>query len=181
MDVLIRANEACAPDPFLLWDSIFDPAAGVADWALAGNAPLNSGGLAANAALDTAITLCLFTDAQLPATHPLAYLVADGDFRGYWGDGIDVRADLGETALGSYLWVLQRAPLTPKIAQWAQSFALLALAPLQQQGVVVRIDAAATIIGTSMLQLSVQLYGSDGAQIYDRQFDLVWQQLGSVG
>ncbi len=180
MDVLIRANEACAPDPFLLWDSIFDPAAGVADWALAGpDAPNNSGGLAAQAALETAVTLCLFTDAALPPDHPLAYLVGDGDFRGWWGDGIDVLADLGETALGSFLWVLQRAPLTDGITQWAERFAEDALAPLQAQGAVVRIDCAAAIAGLNTLELTVSLYGEDGRQIYNRQFDLVWQQLNA--
>jgi phage gp46-like protein len=177
MDVLIRAGEACQPDPFLLWDSIYDEAAGVFDWALAGNTPLNSGGLAATAALETAVGLCLFTDAQLPATHPLASLIADGDLRGWWGDGIDVRTDLGEGSLGSFLWVLMRMPLTAATVQWAVSFAQLALAPLQTQGAVVEIDCSAAIVGTDGLQLAVALYGRDGQKVYDRQFDLVWQQV----
>jgi phage gp46-like protein len=178
MDVLIRANEACQPDPFLLWDTIFDSVTGIADHALAGNAPLNCGGLAAGNALQTAVTLCLFTDAQLPANHPLAALVADGDFRGWWGDDIDVRTDLGETVLGSFLWVLKRAPLTPRIAQWAQTFALSALAPLQAQGAVVRIDVTSTIIARDTLRLDVKMYGRDGSKVYDRAFDLIWAQLG---
>lgn len=178
MEILIRSNEANQPDPFLLWDSIYDPAKGYADWAMAGNnAPLNAGGLAATSALDTAVTLCLFTDKRLPATHPLAYLVPDGDLRGWWGDGIDVRADLGEDELGSYWWVLGRAPLTPAIANWARQFALDALAPLKKQGAVVRIDCSTAIIGTDALVASIQMYGRDGAKIYDRQFDLVWKQL----
>lgn len=176
-DVLIRSNEACQPDPFLLWDTIFDAATGIADHAIAGNAPLNSGGLAAGNALQTAVTLCLFTDAELPANHPLASLVADGDFRGWWGDDIDVRTDLGETGLGSFLWVLRRAPLTPRIARWAQTFALAALAPLQAQGAVVRIDCQTAIVGTNQLQLAVQVYGRDGGKVYDRAFDLIWSQL----
>jgi phage gp46-like protein len=176
MDILIRANEANQPDPFLLWDSIYDPAKGFADWALAGNAPLNAGGLAATAALDTAVTLCLFTDKRLPANHPLAYLVPDGDMRGWWGDGIDVRADLGETEMGSYWWVLKRAPLTPAIANWATQFALDALACLQAQGAVARIDCN-TVIASDALIPSVQLYGRDGSKVYDRKFDLVWRQL----
>jgi phage gp46-like protein len=179
MQILIRTNEANQPDPFLLWDSIWDAERGFADWALAGNAPQNSGGLAANAALDTAVTLCLFTDKQLPATHPLAYLVADGDLRGWWGDGIDVRTDLGEGPLGSYLWVLKRAPLTLQIANYAKQFALDALACLQSQGAVVSINATTTIQG-STLYLQVTLYGSNGSKIYDRQFSLVWQQLGAA-
>lgn len=177
MDVLIRADEACRADPFLLWDSRYDPVAGVADWALAGNAAGNTGGLAADAALATAVTLCMFSDAMIPPAHPLAYLVADGDRRGWWGDGVDVRADLGEGPLGSLLWVLRRAPLTPAIAQWARTLALQALSPLQRQGAVVRIDATATIMARDALVLDVAMYGRDGAKVFDRKFDLVWQQL----
>lgn len=177
MDVLIRADEACAGDPFLLWDSIFDPRNGIADWALAGNAALNAGGLSATAALDTAVVLCLFTDARLPDSHPLAYLAADGDLRGWWGDGIDVRTDLAEAPLGSFLWVLGRAPLNTTMARWARQLALQALAPLQQQGIVVRIDAVAAIVGTEMLTLSVALYGRTDAKVYDRKFDLIWNQV----
>lgn len=177
MQILIRANEAVQPDPYLLWDSIFDPVAGVCDWALAGAAPLNAGGLAAAQGLETAVNLCLFTDAALPPAHPLAYLADDGDPRGWWGDGVDVRTDLGEAPLGSLLRLLQRAPLTPQIAMWAQQFAIEALAVLQQQGVVVKIAATAVIAAGQQLQLSVQLYGRDGANIYNRQFDLLWKQL----
>lgn len=178
--ILIRADEACRPDPFLLWDTAMDPVAGVGDWALAGNAPQNAGGLTAAAALDTAVTLALFTDARMPDAHPLAYLVT-GDPRGWWGDGVDVRADLGETQLGSLLWVLKRAPLTPDIAMWARNLALAALAPLQGQAAVVRIDATAVIAGRNTLVLTVTLYGRDGSKVYDRKFDLIWQQLTGTG
>jgi len=178
MQILIRENEACLPDPFLLWDSIFNQAVFVADWQLAGpSAPQNAGGLAAVAALETAVVLSLFTDKALPATHPLASLIADGDPRGWWGDGIDVRTDLGEAPLGSFLWILFRMPLTAATVRWAQQFAQDALAPLQAQGVVAQIDCAAQIIGTDTLALTVTMYGSNGQQTYNRKFDLIWQQV----
>lgn len=176
MQILIRADEASQPDPFLLPDSIFNPSAGIADWAIASGEPLNIGGLAAKAGLDTAVVLALFTDAAIDPAHPLAYLVPDGDPRGWWGDGIDVRADLGEEPLGSLLWVLARAPLTPDIARWAQQFASDALAPLQAQGAVVQITCGATIVGQQM-RVAVALYGRDGSKVYDRKFDLLWQQV----
>jgi phage gp46-like protein len=181
VEILIRANEACEPDPFLLWDTIWNEAAAVGNWVIAGNVPGNSGGLAADAALETAVTLSLFSDAALAADHPLAYLVADGDLRGWWGDGIDVRTDLGERPLGSWLWVLERAPLTPTIARWAQAFAEDALAPLQNQGAVVEIDVSAEIIGTNELALDVVMYGANGQKIYDRRFTKVWSQLAGQG
>lgn len=179
MDILIRDNEATRPEPYLLWDSIFDRASGVADWALAGNAPLNAGGLVAAAGIETAVTLCLFSDARMPPAHPLSYLVADGDLRGWWGDAIDVRVDLGEAPLGSLLWVLRRAPLTPQIVRWAQTFALQALAPLQTQRAVARINCAASVNGNDALTLDVSLYGRDGAKVYDRAFDPLWAQLSA--
>jgi phage gp46-like protein len=177
MDVLIRGNEACEPDPFLLWDSIWSEADAIADWAIAGNAPLNSGGLAANAALATAVTLCLFTDQAMPANHPLASYIADGDPRGWWGDGIDVRADLGETALGSLLWILPRMPCNAATAIWAQTLAAQALAPLQGQGAVVEIVCSAQVTGINTMTLAVALYGRDGQQVYNRKFDLIWRQV----
>ena len=126
-DVLIRENEGCDPDPHLLWDSRWSPADGVADWRLAGiDETLNRGGLAAKAGLETAAILCLFTDRRVPPTHPLAYL-ADGDPRGWWGDGVDVRTDLGEAPLGSFLWLLERAPLTVQgqpVTRWAEQMAI---------------------------------------------------------
>jgi phage gp46-like protein len=178
MEVLIRADEACQPDPFLLWDSVWDQNTGIADWRLAGpNAPQNSGGLAATAALATAVTLCLFSDAAMPANHPLAKYIADGDPRGWWGDGVDVRTDLGEGPLGSLLWILFRMPCNAATAMWAQMLAAEALAPLQGQGAVVEIDCSAAVVGLNTMALEVALYGRNGQKLYDRKFDLIWDQV----
>ena len=185
-EYLIRANEGCAPDPFLLWDSVHEDIEGgtefVCDWALAGPGAntLNVGGLQSVAAMATAVYLALFTDAYVPPDHPLAYL-ADGDNRGWWGDGVEVETNLGEGPLGSWLWLLERAPLVAAgvpIEQWAQTFALQALAPLQTQGAVVEINASATV-DTQMgrVELSVQLYGANGAVMFDQKFELIWNQL----
>lgn len=178
MDIVIRSAEGCAADPFLLWDSHWFPEAGAADWRLAAaDETLNRGGLAAKAALSTAVALALFTDKRVAKNHPLAWL-ADGDPRGYWGDAVDVRADLGETDLGSLLWLLERAPLDDKTARWAQQLAIEALAPLQAQGAVARIDAQAVAKPIDgRVELTVQLYGRDGSNVYARKFDLIWQQL----
>jgi hypothetical protein len=95
---VIRAAEGCAAESSVLWDSVWDAQRGQADWALAGpNEPGNAGGLRALQAIETAVVLCLFTDRRIDPEHPCYYL-ADGDVRGWWGDGIDVRADLNEAA-----------------------------------------------------------------------------------
>jgi len=179
--VVIRAAEGCAEDNNVLWDSVWDASRGCADWALAGAGETgNRGGLRATAAIETAVILCLFTDKRVEQDHPLAYL-ADGDVRGYFGDGVDVRADLDEGPLGSLLWLLERAPLTIRgtpAAAWAEQFANEALATLRDQGVCVRIDVSATQVELeSRLELEVALYGRDGAQIYNRKFDVLWNQV----
>lgn len=178
--VTIRVNEGADRDLLLSWDSIWNVEESIADWALAGVTAGNAGGLRAEQALATAVIVALFTDRRIAPDHP-CYWLADGDPRGYFGDGVDVRVDLGETALGSYLWLLERAPLTINglsAEVWARQFALEALMPLQQMGVVTRIEAEATARPfQSRLELLVRLFGADGQMTFDRMFDVVWNQV----
>lgn len=177
----LRAAEGCDPDYSLLWDSEWDTAKGRADWVMAdADEPHNRGGLRAKHMLDTAVIVSLFTDKRIDPGHPL-YWLADGDPRGWWGDSVDVRDDLREVSLGSHLWLLERAPLRINgvpAAEWARIFALEALQPLLDQGVVVRIDAQARQSELkNRLELEVQLYGRAGELRYERKFDLVWNQV----
>ena len=173
----IRANEGCKPQPIYVWDTVWSPATGYGAWAYApATETYNRGGLQAENALQTAVNLCLFTDRRCPPDHPLAYLIEGDDPRGWWGDGVDVRDDLGEAPMGSLLWLLERAQATPDNAAWARTFALDALAPLIGQQAVVRADAQATLVPPSRLDLAAQLYGQDGTKIYDRRFDDIWRE-----
>jgi phage gp46-like protein len=174
----VRIAEGLADQPMLLWDSIWQPQSGSADWAIAdGDEPQNRGGLRAKAALHTAVVLSLFTDKRIADDHPLRYLVAGDDPRGWWGDGADVRADLHETELGSLLWVFERSVLTEEIRRWAEAIALEALTPLIAQGLAVRIEAQASAeFAMNRLDLAVQIYGRDGARLYDQRFADVWAQ-----
>ncbi len=176
--------EACAPDPLLLWDTVWDVDGGFGDWALAGPGETqNRGGLQAIAALETAVIICLWTDRYCPPDHPLARYADPNDRRGWWGDGLDVRTDLGEGPLGSLLWLLERSAIdevaTPR---WAVSFAQDALAPLVACGAVARTDAQAFVSKSpNRLDLAIQLYGQDGTVIYARRFDDVWAQQKALG
>ena len=181
MAIRVRIDEGCQTQHQLLWDTVWNAEQGFGDWAVAApGTPGNSGGLQADNALHTAIVLCLFTDRRCPPDHPLAKNIQDGDPRGYWGDGVDVRADLGETELGSLLWLLENTAIDPvDTPRWLQSLALDALAVLVGQGAVVRVDAQASIDSTrNRGDLAVQLYGADGARIYDRKFQALWAQIG---
>lgn len=176
--VRVRIDEGAAPQPILLWDSVWRASEGVADWAPAVGEPQNRGGLQAGSALATAVVLALFTNRRCPDDHPLRYLAED-DLQGWWGDGIDVRRDLGEAPLGSLLWLLERAPLTADIVErWAQTFVQDALAPLLGQRAIVRAETEVTADERAgRLDILVRLYGRDGSRIFDQRFDAVWRQI----
>ncbi len=181
MTIRVRINEGCAPQGILLWDTVWDPKQGFGDWAMAGATETgNRGGLQATAALDTAVTLALFTDRRCPPDHPLAKNVQDGDPRGWWGDGVDVRADLGEAPLGSLLWLLENTALddvdTPR---WLVSLALDALAVLVRQGACVDVKAQADVVSAqNRAELAVQIYGREGTRLFDRRFQALYTQMG---
>jgi phage gp46-like protein len=174
MDINVRIAEGCAPQPELLWDTVWNGPGGFGDWAVAATGePLNAGGLQAMRPLSTAVALALFTDVACPPNHPLA--PPDGDLRGWWGDGVDMRADLGEAPLGSLLWLLERQVLDPVATpRWAVAFAQTALAGLVGQMAVARVDVQAQALPPSRLDLFVRLYGRDGAVIYSERFQDIW-------
>lgn len=175
-DIRTRYNDGAGALPLLAWDTVWNPATLSGDWALAGFSGVNAGGLLAQAPLQTAVVLALFTDRRCPDNHPLAAL-AGSDKRGWWGDGIDVREDLGEAPLGSLLWLLERAPLTDDTATWARSMALDALQPLVKGGVVAK-TVVTTEVADHRLNMLVQLYARDGTLAYAQQFDNLWRQIG---
>lgn len=178
MSVAFRVNEGCEPQTHLAWDTIWNAKTGLGDWGYAGfSTSGNAGGLQAEAAIATAVELALFTDKRCPVDHPLAKFL-DGDQRGWWGNSVDLRDDLGESELGSLLWLLERAPLTDEVLRWAQAEAQAALAPLIAQGVAVRVDVQAEADkARNRLNLAVALYGRDGKAVHARKFDLLWQQV----
>lgn len=174
----VRISEGSTAQPILLWDSVWQPALGYADWSLAGDdEPQNRGGLRSKAALHSAIVQMLFTDRRMPENHPLQRFVADADPRGWWGDGVDVRDDLFETDLGSLLWVFERSILTEEVRRWVEAITLEALSPLIRQGAAMRIDAQATSQQAfNRCDIAVQVYGRDGTRAYNHRFEDIWRQ-----
>jgi phage gp46-like protein len=175
----IRINEGRDPQPQLLWDSVWNAARGFADWALASASELlNRGGLQATAALESAVVIQLFSDRRMPLDHPLRKYVDGDDLRGWWGDGVDVRTDLGESEIGSLLWVLARAPLAEDIRRWAETLAMDALQTLIRQKIAARIDVTASMQpAIGRLDLAIKVYRANGALAVDRRFDDIWNQL----
>lgn len=174
----VRIEEGDDAQPLLLWDTIWAPWKGAGDWALADAAEKqNRGGLRARGMLHTAVILCLFTDKRIDGDHPLARLVEGEDPRGWWGDGEDIRADLGEREMGSLLWVLERAHLNEEMRRWVEALAIDALATLIFQGICGKIEAVATRpTDPNRVNLDVKLYSARGSLLYDYRFDDIWQQ-----
>lgn len=180
MSYRIRVAEGQDDHPPLLWDTIWNPEKGYADWKVADPSEKgNVGGLQSLDILHSAIILALFTDRRVPDDHALRFL-AENDARGWWGDGVDVRDDLGETELGSLLWLLERAPMRIKgnpIERWAESLAIEALYPLIKQGAAEKVEATATAdSAVGRLYLTISVYQRNNVKIYDRKFDVIWNQ-----
>lgn len=178
MDISISPS-ACADDVYLLWDTVWNPQTQSADWALADPDEVNNvGGLRSKAAIATAVIIALFTDRACPPDHPLAQF-ADGDPRGWWGDGLLFDDETGP--MGSLLWLLERSVVQTQnlnMAMWAESFALDALAPLKTQGVVSTITATATPYPKNNgMTLAITLAGNSGQSVFDQKFDVLWQQV----
>lgn len=182
IEIRIRSDEGCDPQPFLLWDSVWvqdriDAVGGYADWALAEpDERQNFGGLRAKAALHSAILIALFTDRRLPADAESPD--GSGDPRGWWGDSVDVRTDLAEAEMGSHLWLLERGRLDDtETVRLAEDYAREALQPLVNQGAVARFDVTAEARSEDgWLVLAVAAFSHDGARAYEQRFDLLWQQ-----
>lgn len=174
-----RATEACSPPGWPGWDTVWNTATSSGDWSLAGAAVGNAGGLSASDPLGTAVVLALFTDRRCPPDHPLARFVDPLDPRGWWGDGVDVRRDLGEEPLGSLLWTLERAPMLPDVERWAKAMIEEALSPLVSRKVVARMDVeVARRSDDHGCNAVIRLYGSDGTLVHDRKYDFAWGQVG---
>lgn len=114
-----------------------------------------------------AVAISLFTwrradpDDDLPA----------GDRFGWWGDAF--ANDQGDR-IGSRLWLLSRAKLTPDLPGRAAEYAREALAWLTTDGVAARVDVDAQRVGLSGLSIGVRIYRHDGSVATDIRFDSAW-------
>lgn len=156
--------------PDLVWDGV------MADLEPAGDdEPGNRGGLAARAALETAVLICLMSDARVAADE-----LRDGDVnRGWIGDGFDLDATAGEAPIGSRLWLLARRTVDDAILpRLAEDYAVAALAPLIAQGAAALATATATADpARNRLDLAVELTDRAGQVIVAPKYRILWEGL----
>jgi len=168
----ISADPACPDAALFAWSTVWLPAnlGDFAEETVPGRP--GAGGLSTARPIESEVIACLFTDRRCPKDHPLAHL-ADGDLRGYWGDGL--AALLGEPQRSSLLWLLERATATEANRRWAEIFALEALAPLVAAGVAARAEASASIrAARNGIDLGVALIGRDGAAMFKSRYSILW-------
>lgn len=166
---IVPLPSAGAPllDPDIVWNGIFGDLE-----ITAADDPVNPAGLRAEAALATAVTICLMTDVRVDESE-----LPDGETnRGWPGDGFDLEP--GEVPLGSKLWLLRRAALRGGIETQAEDYAREALQTLIDQGAVARIDVSATADrARNRLTIDVACYGAAGDKTYEQRFGVLWDQI----
>ena len=134
------------------------------------------GGLVARNPYRSAVIMLLFSDVGVdPADLRFEHR---GDRRGWVGDGFDVRADLGETPLGSRLWLYRRSVLVSAVRQptlmMIEADASLALQPLVKQGAAAKVTVAGTAEGAAgRIGLDLAVYGRGGRQLFADRFDFL--------
>jgi phage gp46-like protein len=156
--------------PDLLWDGL----SGDLD-VNALTHPTAPGDLRAEQGIATQVLICLMTDRRVEPEE-----LRDGDQnRGWLGDSFDIK--LGETPIGSRLWLLRRAAIFEGIEVTVEDYIREALQPLLDQRAVVSIDVNVTVDrARNRIDYGVVLHGKRGERIFDRQFELLWRQADAV-
>ncbi|WP_419900683.1 phage GP46 family protein [Roseomonas sp. USHLN139] len=128
-------------DVALIWDG----GGLVADWQVGG-----AGEVTSAPAIETAVKVSLFTDRRAGPDDKLP--LGETDPRGWWGELLDDRP------IGSRLWLLRRAKRLPETLRLAEDYIREALAWLIDDGVVVRIDVAASWRSATQMQAVITLH-----------------------
>ena len=175
----IRADEACDPESFLYWDTVWrqrtELGNGYFDWVMAGpDDPQDQrGGLRSSAALHTATIICLFTDARAPDDMELPF--GQADRRGWWGDSIRLPGE-PDRPLGSLIWtVRERGIVNAEAERLTKLYADEALDVLVEQGAVSRTENEPVRDELKgFLGLKTTHYDEHGERIYHQKFSVLW-------
>lgn len=150
------------------------------DWALAGaDEPQNAGGLRAQAPIETAMALCLLTEARARPEDRLPPWIDNR--RGWVGDTFDINKSRHEGDLGSRLWTLQWADVTEETRLRAEALAREALQTLVAQGLCRSITVRAELQPEDKrIDIEVNARGAVGSEDHSRRFAIIWERQGGV-
>ncbi len=135
---------------------IWDNSTGYSDWAMQGTQ------LAAGADLVTSLIKSLFTERQAAADD----VIPDGttNRRGWWAD----------PTMGSRLWLLERAKLTPDLVKKAEDYCNEALRWMIDDGVAASVSVVAAIQMPSALGVQIIVKRRDGTSLA-KNYAWVWK------
>jgi phage gp46-like protein len=140
---------------------------------LAGDIAIDSGDLARETTLQTAVLLSLFTDRRATADE-LARFGGD-DARGWWGDEL---AEVEGDEFGSKLWLLAREKVLPETLNRAREYARQALAWMIEDGVASSVAVEAAWLDTLVPRMprGILALGVEIAKPTDvpERYALVW-------
>lgn len=113
---------------------------------------IESGDLATEQGLRSAVIVSLFTDRRAAADDELP--AGDGDRRGWWADAWpEIDGDL----IGSRLWLLRRSKQIADVPSKAQEYAEEALAWMIDDGIATAIAVEAEQVDTGLLGIRVEI------------------------
>tara|TARA_R110000868_G_scaffold31325_2_gene114803 strand:- start:4174 stop:4662 length:489 start_codon:yes stop_codon:yes gene_type:complete len=135
---------------------------------------LDTGALLADAGLQTAVIISLFTDRRAEPDDTLPAEASDK--RGWWGDAIAVQVNgrtVEDDRIGSRLWLLSREKQLASVVERARQYCKEALAWLIEDGICERIDVTAEIVRTGVLGVQIIIYRPQQSAV-DFKFDYAW-------
>lgn len=124
-----------------------------------------AGDVSFGAPLTQAVHISLFSDAEADPTDP----GADGERRGWWAGDLDEL-----DAVGSRLWLLERAKLTQSNVALAGQYAREALAWMVEDGVAASVAATAQRSAEGTVDLTVEIVEPSGNRVGYR-FRSLWE------
>ena len=124
--------------------------------------PEGGGNLRTDETLATAVLLSWFTDRRATAAQLREFGLEGEDPRGYWGDTYpDVEGD----AMGSVLWLWERAKKTARTLSALRTEARRALQWLVDDGHVTTVTVTSSDLGGDLFQLRAVLTLPDGSTL----------------
>lgn len=135
----------------------------------AGTLEVRQNDLDRDAGLETALLVSLFTDRRATLEQVRAAGMDESDLRGWWGDEGE------EEPIGSHVWLLGRAKVTPETMTQFREYALQAWEWLIQDGAAEAIDAVVERADLEAIRITVTVKRPRAAENVNFRWYYNWQ------